>query len=68
MDDRAIESALSSSFSKGTEEFRERLLERCLAELGAENITSFGDDGMELTDEQLDAVAGGLLPFKKHEI
>ena len=55
MDERDIERILRQDLSKGTDEFRDELLSRCLAVLGSQ-------DGVELDDSDLEllAAAGDL--------
>ena len=49
--DQMIERLMKQDFSAGTEEFRDGLLERCLAVLDA------GNEGAPLDDEALDMLA-----------
>ena len=50
MGDRDVEQILKEDLSAGTDEFREALLQRCLAALG-------DDEGAPIADEDLDMLA-----------
>lgn len=57
MNDKMIEQVLAKDFSKGTEAFQERLLKRCLAEMG--NM----DEGIELSDDEISMLAAAGTPY-----
>ena len=61
MDEERIARILSRGFSDGTESFRDDLLDRCLAVLGAE------DQGRVVSDEELELLAAAGDPFKRFE-
>lgn len=58
MNEEMIKRVLSKDYSAGTERFRENLLQQCLATIDAQN------DGMELSDDELDMLAAAGNPFE----
>ena len=57
MNVKMIERVLSRDYSVGKQAFKEKLLQRCLAELDQ------GDEGLELADDELDMLAAAGVPY-----
>lgn len=62
MEVNEIEHILAGDFSEGTEWFRERLLQRCLAVLGQAE-----DEGVALEDDEIEFLAAAGVLFTGDE-
>ena len=62
--DRDVEQILKEDLSAGTDEFREALLQRCLAALGDDEGAPIADEDLDMLAAAGDIFAGWAIPPK----
>ena len=60
--DREVERILKEDLSTGTDEFREALLQRCLAALGDDEGTPIADEDLDMLAAAGDIFSGWTVP------
>ena len=68
MVEKKLSRIMKTDLSKGTEEFRDALLGRCLFVLGADDIVELADDELDMLEQRIDYIHRHYPTLKKFAV